>query len=144
MRIVSKIGADGMFVADTRLEDGATLPAGCVEQRPPQGFHAPRWTGSEWTEGKPAAEILEAKKVAKVEEMKAAGVEELASHIPHGRDELSAVHNAALVAILEALNLPVDERLRRVDEAQRKAFAKEAEVVAASTPDEVEAVAWTP
>ena len=37
------------------------------EQMPPQGFHAPKWTGSEWVEGKPEAEIVEAMKAAKVE-----------------------------------------------------------------------------
>lgn len=140
---VAKIDTEGFYVEDVLVGDDQELPAGCVGERPPEGLHTPRWTGSGWTEGKPEAEIVEARKAAKVEVIKAAGVEELAAYLPHGRDELQAVHNAALVAIQEALNLPVDERLRRVDEAQRKAFARRDEVEQAASVEEVEAVEWT-
>jgi hypothetical protein len=71
MRSVSKVDAAGVFVTDVLLEDGQVLPSGCVEERPPEGFHAPKWTGSTWEEGKPPGEILEDLKAAKVDEMAA-------------------------------------------------------------------------
>ncbi len=69
-------------------------------------------------------------------------VNELTAILPHGRDKLQAIHNATLIAVCEALNILVDERMRRVDELQRKAFSKKAQVEAATSPTEVEAIEW--
>ena len=37
MRVVSRVdgAAEGLYVEDVLLEDGAPLPQGCVESRPP-------------------------------------------------------------------------------------------------------------
>ena len=65
MRVVARVDAAGRFVEDVLLEDGEALPEGCVETRPQDGFHVPRWTGSAWAEGKPDAEILASQRAGK-------------------------------------------------------------------------------
>jgi hypothetical protein len=69
-RVVSKIDEGGFYVEDVLLEDGQALPESCVEERPQEGFHAPRWAGSQWTEGKPSAEIFEEAKAQKEAELR--------------------------------------------------------------------------
>jgi hypothetical protein len=41
MRAVARVDAQGLYLEDVLIEDGAQLPEGCVE-RPPDGFHHPR------------------------------------------------------------------------------------------------------
>ena len=146
MRVASRVDTQGLFVEDVLLRDRDALPEGCVESRPPEGLYAPRWNGTSWEEGRPASEIVEALKGAKVNEFAARAVEDLSATGlftgSHGRDELQAVHNATLIAICEALDIPVDERMRQVDQVQRKAFARKAEVEAAQNPEELEDVTW--
>lgn len=69
MRTVARINADGLFACDVLLGDGQEMPPNHVESRPPEGFHAPKWTGSAWTEGKSQAERLAAAKEAKRAEL---------------------------------------------------------------------------
>jgi hypothetical protein len=128
MRVAAKVDGEGLFLEDVLLAEGEQLPASCIEQRPPEGLHAPRWTGMEWVEGKPEAEIVGALKSAKIDHLHARAVDELANVLPEGRDELQAVHNATLIAICERLGIPVDARMSAVDAVQRKAFQNKADI----------------
>jgi hypothetical protein len=145
MRAVSKIDGQNNFAGDVLLVEGAPLPAGCIESRPPEGFYAPRWSGFEWMEGKPQAEILDGLKAQKVEEMAARAIEELAPMFtPNaGRDETALLVAGHVLKICEALGIPPDPRLTEVVATGEKALAKKAEVEAAATIEEMEAVTWT-
>jgi len=144
MAVVSRVDGQGRFVEDVILGEGA-LPEGCVQSRPPEGLHSPRWTGSEWTEGKPASEILEGLKAAKVAEMAGAAIDALAPMFtPNaGRDETALLVAGHVLKICEALNIPSDPRLRTVVETGQWALTKKAEVGAATTVEELEGVGWT-
>jgi hypothetical protein len=141
VRLVAKIdSSSGNFLEDVLLEDGEPLPSGCVEQRPPEGFYTPRWSGSGWVEGKTPSEVLEAAKASK--------------HI-----ELKVAFRERYEPTFEAGFLEVDyliDRLRRnltVPQAERDRLAAAAsgidrlrtllqQVNAATTVAEVEAIRW--
>ncbi len=133
------------FAGDVLLVEGAPLPAGCIESRPPEGFYAPRWSGSAWEEGKPQAEILEGQKAQKVAEMAARAIDELAPlFTPNaGRDETALLVASHVLKVCEALDIPPDPRLLEVVATGEKALAKKAEVEVAATIEELEGVSWT-
>ena len=145
MRAVSKLDGQGNFAGDVLLGVDDPLPAGCIESRPPEGFHSPKWTGSVWEEGKPQAEILEGLKAQKVAEMAGAAIDELAPMFtPNaGRDETALLVAGHVLKICEALNIPPDPRLTEVVATGEKALAKKAEVEGATTVEALEAVTWT-
>lgn len=144
MEVVSRVDEQGRFVEDVLLIEG-DLPEGCVQSRPPEGFHSPRWTGSEWTEGKPASEILEGLKAQKVDEMAARAIDDLAPMFTpgKGRDETALLVASHVLKICEALKIPPDPRLPTVVETGQWALAKKEEVEAATTVDALEVVTWT-
>ena len=135
----------GYYVAPVLLEEGQAVPAGCIEQRPQDGFHAPKWAGSEWTEGKSEPEILEGKKASKVGELAGAAIDELAPLFTPGagRDETALLVASHVLKLCEALNIEPDPRLAEVVSTGEKALQKKAEVEQAATPEEVEEVSWT-
>jgi hypothetical protein len=144
MRVVSRVdgAAEGLYVEDVLLEDGAPLPQGCVESRPPGGFYAPKWTGSEWVEGKPASEIVEALKAEKIAQMHAAAISELTPLFTEGlgRDELVFL----LAAHVRSIAGPqADPRLAEVERVGSKALAKKEAMEAASSEEELEEISWT-
>ncbi len=145
MRAVSKTDGQGNFAGDVLLIEGAPLPAGCIESRPPEGFYAPKWNGFEWIEGKPPGEILEGLKAAKVDEMAARAIDELAPMFTpgKGRDETALLVAAHVLKICEALKIPPDPRLSEVVATGEKALGLKAEVEVAATVEELEAVTWT-
>lgn len=142
MRLVAKIDERGSFLEDVLLEDSEETPEGCIEERPPEGLHAPKWVGSEWAEGKPQAEIVEALKPRKLSEIHAAALDELAPLFTdeHGKDELIFLLAAHVRRILGA---QADPRLGTVEEVGKKALAKRDEVERAQSLEELEAVEWT-
>jgi hypothetical protein len=144
MSVVAKVDAQGMYLEDVLLEHGEPTPEGCVETRPPEGFHRPRWTGDppEWTEGKPASEIVEAKKPQKIAEMHAAAINELTPLFTdeHGKDELIFLLAAHVRAIAGA---QADPRLSEVERVGNKALAKKAEIEAAQSAEELEEIVWS-
>jgi hypothetical protein len=144
MRIVSKIDASGMFVADVILKDDAALPAGCIESRPPAGFHSPRWVVSEWVEGKPEAEIVEDLKTQKIDEFAGRAIDDLSPLFTDGkgRDETMLLLAGHVLQIAEALNVQADPRLEQVVSTGAKAMQKKAEVEQAATVAELEAIGW--
>jgi hypothetical protein len=144
MRMVAKVDAQGHFLEDVLLEDGASLPAGCIESRPPEGFYSPKWTGSEWAEGKPQAEILVGAKEQKISEFADRAIDELSPLFTDGkgRDETMLLLAGHVLAIAEALNVPVDPRLEQVVATGQKALAKKVEVEQAATVAELEAIEW--
>jgi hypothetical protein len=146
MRMVSKTDAQGYFVSDVLLEDDAPLPAGCIESRPPEGFYSPKWTGSEWVEGRPEGEIVEGLKAQKIDEFAGRAIDDLAPLFTgtHGRDETLFLVAGHVLQICEALNVPVDPRLEQVVAKGEHALSKKAEVEQAATVAELEAIAWTP
>jgi hypothetical protein len=145
MRVVAKVDAQGSFVSDVLLEDGAPLPPGCIESRPPEGFYSPKWTGSEWVEGKPQAEILDDAKAQKIDEFAGKAIDDLAPLFTgtHGRDETLFLVAGHVLQICEALNVQVDPRLEQVVAKGEHALSKKAEVEQATTLAELEAVEWT-
>ena len=145
-RVVAKVNAEGLYVEDVLVRDGAPTPPGCIEQRPPEGLHRPRWTGSAggWTEGMAQGEIAEALKPQKLEEMHAAALEELSPLFTEdrGKDELIFVLAAHVRQICGALGVPVDPRLAAVETVGEKALQKRDEVEAATSPEELESIVW--
>ncbi len=129
MRVVSRLDANGLFAEDVLLEDGQDLPAGCVEERPPEGFHAPRWDGSGWIEAKPEAEILAALKASKRAELEAVFVSGCEADFSSPWSALGA--------------LPTDPRLPALKARAVAYREKLAAVEAATTEAEVEGVEWT-
>lgn len=146
MRVVIRVNAQGEYVEDVLLEDGKPTPRGCIEERPAEGFHSPRWTEGTWVEGKPEEEITKVLREAKVAEMHHAAVEELTplftSSPGAGENELTFLLAGHVVKICEALKIPVDPRLAAVVTTGEKAMQKKAEVEALTTATEVEAVQW--
>ena len=144
MRPVSRVDAQGFYVEDVLLGDGEAVPEDCVGERPRDGFHAPKWTGEEWVEGKPEGEILEALKGSKVGEIAQSAVDDLAPLFTPGagRDETVLLVAAHVLKIAEALKVPVDPRLRTVVQTGQRALEKKAEVEAAGDVEEMEAVGW--
>jgi hypothetical protein len=147
-RAVARVDVQGLYVEDVLLEDGAALPEGCIEERPPEGFHAPKWSGGSgaWEEGKPSSEIVEAVKPQKIAEMHTAAIDELAPLFTrgpgHGKDELIFLLAAHVKRIAGASGAPADPRLSEVERVGSKALAKKAQIEAATTPEELEAVTW--
>ena len=144
MKVVSQVSVEGYFVEDVLVPDGKPLPEGCIESRPPEGLHLPRWNGSAWEEGKPTSELVEARKPQKIAEMHAAALDELSPLFTdqRGNDELALVLAAHVKRICEALGVEADPRLSEVERVGEKALAKRDEIEAATTPEEVEAVEW--
>jgi hypothetical protein len=142
MRAVTKIDAQGLYLEDVLLEDGEALPEGCIESRPPEGFHRPRWDGSGWVEGKPESEIVEARKPEKIAQMHAAAIDELSPLFTdeHGKDELIFLLAAHIKSIAGA---QADPRLAEVERVGSKALAKKAQIEAATSAEELEAIEWT-
>lgn len=135
MRVVARIDAQGTFVEDVLLEDGAALPEGTVDTRPPEGFHRPRWDGSKWVEGKPSAEILESLKVAKRSEMEQAFATETAQSFGGGSG-----WPGVMVGVL-ATN-PQDTRISALRTRTQKLSQKLSDVSNATTTAGALAVAW--
>jgi hypothetical protein len=141
MRIVSKVDAQGTFVEDVLLEDGEALPAECVATRPPEGFYSPLWTGSEWTEGKPAAEILTEARASKEAELRGAAdgwyqenvrsFEGAIVTAKYGRSGLTAL-NTEERAVFDAMNANYQKLKNLI-----------VQVRAAATLEEVEDISWT-
>ena len=131
MRIVARVDESGLFVEDVLVEDNAALPAGCVEARPPAGFHLPRWTGSTWTEGKPAAEILAAERAGKRAEMEAAFAAECGAEFP-----------SPWVAVAALAADPRDARITALRARATKLRDKLAAVDSAATLEAVRAISW--
>ena len=144
MRIVSRINADGLFVEDVLLQEGEPLPAGTIENRPPEGFRKPRWNGATWVEAEPAAETLEKKKQEKIAEFGERALEDLLPvWTPHrGVEETLHAVIEYLIPMLEAQAIAVDQRLYTNRDIGRKALDKKKRVEAATTPEEVEAIVW--
>ena len=143
-RVVARIDASGFFVSDVLLEDGEATPQGCIATRLPEGFYSPKWTGTAWVEGKPESEILEDLKTQKVGEFAGRAIDD---HSPlftdgKGRDETMLLLAGHVLQICEALNVPVDPRLKQVVSTGEKALTKKAEVEQATTVEELEAVQW--
>jgi hypothetical protein len=131
----------GLFVVDVLLEDDEPTPEGCIETRPPEGFHRPRWNGEElrWVEGKPESEIVEARKPQKIAEMHAAAIDELAPLFAdeHGKDELIFLLAAHVKSIAGA---QADPRLSEVERIGSKALTKKAQIEAATSAEELEGI----
>jgi hypothetical protein len=144
MRIVSRIDAAGMFIADVLLKDDAALPAGCIESRPPDGSYTPQWTGFEWAEGKPEEEIVEVKKTQKIDEFASLAIDELSPLFTEGkgRDEILLLACGHVLQICEALGIQADPRLSQVVSTGQKALTKKTEVEQAATVEELEAIEW--
>jgi hypothetical protein len=144
MRVVSRINALGLFTEDMLLEDGEPTPEDCVDSRPPEGFHTPKWNGSSeaWVEGKPEADIVEARKAEKIAEIHAAAISELTPLFTEGlgRDELVFLLAAHVKSIAGA---QADPRLSEVERVGTKALSKKAEIEAASSEAELESISWT-
>lgn len=54
-----KIDGDGFYVETVHIPEPTDLANDFITVRPPQGLYKPKWTGSEWVEGKTEAEFLE-------------------------------------------------------------------------------------
>ncbi len=143
MRVVARIDQQGNFLEDVLLEDGEPMPEGCVEERPPEGLHSPKWTGSEWVEGKPESEIVEARKPEKVAEMHAAAMDALAPLFTEGRGEHELIFLLA-AHVRRILGDQADPRLGTVEEVGKKALAKRDEIGSAQSLEELEGISWTP
>jgi hypothetical protein len=93
---------------------------------------------------KTSAELLEEARHAKLDEFADRAIEDLQGLFtdPHGRDELQSLHNAYIVQIAQALNIPLDPRLVTVSEVTQHALAKKEEVLQAATVEGLEAVEW--
>jgi hypothetical protein len=144
MRAVSKVDAQGYFVSDVLLEDGEATPQGCIESRPPEGFYSPKWTGSEWVEGKPQAEILDDAKEQKINTFAAVAVDELRPYVTgeHGDREMLFVVAKHVKALFDAQGIPVDPRLSALTSTGEKAMTKLTEIEAAGSVEELEAIGW--
>jgi hypothetical protein len=141
MRIVSKVDAQGTFVEDVLLTDGEATPQDCVTQRPPEGFYSPKWTGTAWVEGKPAAEILTEARASKEAELRGAAdgwyqenvrsFEGAIVTAKYGRSGLTAL-NAEERAVFDAMNANYTKLKNLIVQAR-----------AAATLGEVEAISWS-
>lgn len=87
-------------------------------------------------------EALSERKAAKVDELAACAVEEIAPLFTpsKGRDEALFLVAGHVLRLCEALGVQPDPRLRTVVETGERALAKKAEVEASASPEEVEAV----
>jgi hypothetical protein len=146
MRVVAKIDDQGLYVEDVLLEDNQPLPAGTVAQRPPEGFHAPKWNGSEWLEGKSEEEIVASLKDAKINEFAARAVEDLDATglftSGHGDRETLFVMAKTLKAICQALGIPLDARLDAIAATGDTAMSKKQEIESAQDLGELKAIEW--
>jgi hypothetical protein len=145
MRVVSKVDAQGNFLEDVLVEEGAPIPAGCVSARPSEGFYSPRWTGTAWVEGKPEGEILDDAKAQKVDEFANRAITDLSPLFTDGkgRDETMLLLAGHVLRICQALNVPADPRLAQVVSKGEQALQKKEEVEQAATVEELEAISWT-
>jgi hypothetical protein len=147
MRVVAKIDEGGFFTEDVLIEDDAPVPSGCIDLWPPEGFHAPKWNGSQWVEGKPEAEIVEARKTEKINEFAARAVEDLDATglftSGHGDRETLFVIAKTLGGISQALGIPLDGRLEAIAATWDKAMSKKQQIEAAATEEELESISWT-
>jgi hypothetical protein len=143
-RLVAKVDTQGYFLEDVLLEDGAPLPASCIESRPPAGFHSPRWAVSEWVEGKPEAEIVEDLKAQKIDAFARLAVDDLRPYVTgeHGDREMLFVVAKHVKALFDAQGMPADPRLTALIETGDKAMSKLEEVEAAATVEELEGIEW--
>lgn len=57
MREVYKVDVSGFYVEPLLVQDGEEVEKGLIDIRIPDGFHTPRFDGSQWVEGKPQEEI---------------------------------------------------------------------------------------
>jgi hypothetical protein len=140
MRVVSKIDAGGLYTEDVLLEDGQALPSSCVEERPSEGFHRPKWDGSSWIEGKPTAEILEAAKASKRSQLKSAFRDHYEPTFEAGFLEVDYI----LDRLRRNLAVPQAERdkLTAVASGIDKLRGLFAQVNAAPQVAEVEGISW--
>lgn len=70
MRVMSRIDRQGFFLEDVVPRGDQPLPEDAIESRPPEGFYAPKWTGSEWIEGTDATSLLASHKETKEQELR--------------------------------------------------------------------------
>jgi hypothetical protein len=144
MRVVAKVNAQGFYLEDVFVADGAPLPASHIESRPQQGFHRPKWSAASlaWVEGKPAADILTEAKANKEAELRDAADSWYRANVrsfegaivtaKYGRSGLTAL-NAEERAVFDSMNANY-QRLKDLIVQTR----------AATTIAEVEAISWTP
>jgi hypothetical protein len=146
MRVVAKGDQQRNFLEDALLGEGAQLPASCIEQRPPEGLHRPKWTGSEWVEGKPSSEILASAKAVKIHNFAARAIDDLDATglftSQHGDRETLFVVAKTLKAICSQLGIPLDGRLDAIATTGDKAMSKKAAIEAAQSTEELEAIQW--
>jgi len=135
MRQAAKVDAQGFFVEDVLLGDHDPTPPDTVKTRPQEGFHRPRWTGSAWEEGKPAAEILAVLKAQKRAEMEAAFADETAQSFGGGPAWVGVMVGALATD-------PRDARIAALKTRATKLRDKLAAVGAATTIEAVGAVRW--
>lgn len=132
--IFSRVDRDGRFIEDVVAE---ALPGGCIESRPPEGFQAPKWTGSAWTEGRAASEVLSDAKAAKRAELSRAFVEANTALYP----ETEAAFSIWL-AVPEYAASPNGARPQAIRANIARLREKLAAVGAATTVERVRAVSW--
>jgi hypothetical protein len=141
MRVVARIDEQNFFQEDVLLEDGAQLPEDCIEERPPEGFHAPKWSGSSeaWVEGKPTSEIFNDAKMAKEADLRNAAERWY-------RENVRAFEGAVVIHKIDrGQALSAEEQAIRdaMTANYQKLRTLVAQVRAATTLEEVEAVTWT-
>lgn len=132
--IFSRVDRDGNFIEDVVAE---ALPEGCIESRPQEGFHAPKWTGSSWTEGRAASEVLSDAKAAKLAELSRAFVEANTALYP----ETEAAFSIWL-AVPEYAATPNGQRPQAIRANIARLRERLTAVNTASTVEAVAAVAW--
>lgn len=137
MRTVARINADGLFVEDVLLGDGQEMPPSCIGSRPPEGFHAPKWTGSAWTEGKSQAERLVEAKEAKRAELARAFVAANTALYPEAAPEY-----AIWLAVPEYAATPNAQRPQAIRANIARLRERLAAVNAATTVEAVAAILW--
>lgn len=139
MKAVARIDGQGMFVEDVIVEDvvAEALPEGCIESRPQEGFHAPKWTGSAWTEGVATSELLSGAKDAKRSELARAFVAANTALYPELEPQF-----AIWLAVPEYATTPNGQRPQAIRENIARLREKLAAVESAPTVERVKAVAW--
>ena len=129
MRVVSRV-RDGLFIEDVLLEDDAPLPEGCIESRPPEGFHSPRWDGAAWVEAKPSTELLEERRQTKIAEIR--------SRVVFEANAIMSVWEFIYITRIRV----TDPRTTTLEGIARKGRDLEAWAKAATTVAEIESITW--
>lgn len=136
MQVFSRLNRDGYFVEDVIAEE---MPEGCVESRPPEGYHRPKWNGVElrWVEGAAVPEVLSAAKAAKRSEISRAFVEANTALYPELEPQF-----AIWLAVPEYAASPNANRPTTIRANIARLRERFAAVEAATTVEQVKAVSW--